>query len=107
MDAVADLLATAKAEVPQMAAQWTVVDLGQFDPRPEAPISLIKIRSTELGELTFRAGNFESQIQRLAFTVNNLNQKAILLRGLDLSIANQVVVEPAVLPASTPLGRTR
>jgi cell division protein FtsQ len=107
MDAVADLLATAKAEVPQMAAQWTVVDLGQFDPRPEAPISLIKIHSTDLGELTFRAGNFESQIQRLAFAVNNLNSKAMLLRGLDLSIANQVVVEPAVLPASTPIGRTR
>ena len=31
MDAVAELLSTARAQVPRVAAQWTVVDLSQFD----------------------------------------------------------------------------
>jgi cell division protein FtsQ len=109
MDAVAELLSTARAQVPQEAAQWTVVDLSQFDPRPEAPVlsSLIKVRSTELGELTFLDHNFQSQIQRLAVAVQDLEQKAVLMRGLDLSLDNQVVVEPAVLPTSTPVSHAR
>ncbi len=111
MEAVVELLATARAEVPHGAAQWTMVDLSQFDPRPEAPVSLIKIHSTELGELTFVANNhfnpLQLQIERLAAAVQDLQQKAVLMRGLDMSIENQVVVEPAVLPASPPIRRTR
>jgi len=111
MDAVAELLSTARAKMPQVAAQWTVVDLSQFDPRPETPVSLIKIRSAQLGELTFIANNparnFDIQIQQLAVAVKEIDQKSLLVRGLDLSIDNQVVVEKAVLPTSAPAHQVR
>jgi hypothetical protein len=102
MDQVADLLFTARAHVPKIAAQWTVVDLRQFDPSPSPWLSLIKVQSGDLGELTFISGNpatnFETQIQRLSFVAGQLEVKPMLLHGLDFSVPNQVVVQPAAPP---------
>ena len=107
MEAVADLLAAARARAPQLAAQWTVVDLSQFDPRPQAPWSLIKVQAGNLGELTFQAQisdteSFAAQINRLVFAAQQLDEKPlpVLLHGLDLSVKNQVVVQPISLPAA-------
>jgi len=111
MEMVADLMSTAQTHAPKIAAQWTVVNLSKFDPRPEAPISLIKIQSGPLGELTFVAGatshDFLTQIQRLALVAGQLDAKPELIHGLDMSLPNQVVVQP-LMPAPLPsnkLGR--
>jgi cell division septal protein FtsQ len=107
MNQVADLLAAAREHAPKIAALWTVVNLSKFDPRPEAPPygSLIKIQSGSLGELTFAAnvpGNdFESQLKHLAFVAEQLDAKPMVLRGLDLSLGNQVVVQPLTAPPLT------
>ncbi len=106
MDAVADLLKTARTHAPQIAAQWMVVDLGQFDPRPQAPLSLIKVpKSGDLGQLTFdttsAAGDFATQVDRLTFVAHTVQDKALLVSGLDMSIPDQVVVRLLSAPAST------
>jgi len=102
MDAVADFLQTARARIPQIAAQWTVLDLSQFDPRPQPPLSLIKVpKSADLGQLTFEVGNpqndFAKQIDRLAFAAHTVQEKALLVSGLDMSIPDQVVVRLATI----------
>ena len=116
MDRVADLLAVARVHAASLMADWTVVDLSQFDPRPQAPLSLIKIQSAKLGELTFLehnfnvpAGNYDTQINRLVFAAQQLGAKSapILLHGLDLSVANQVIVQPLSLAAASPAKRMR
>ncbi|HTB64301.1 MAG TPA: FtsQ-type POTRA domain-containing protein [Opitutales bacterium] len=110
MDQVADLLAAARTHAPKIAAKWTVVNLSKFDPRPETPAygSLIKVESGTLGELTFAANipsnDFESQIKHLAFVAEQLDAQPMVLRGLDLSLGNQVVVQPlTTAPVATRL----
>ncbi len=100
MDEVSDLLFAARAHVPTIAAQWTVVDLSQFDPRPTTPLhgSVIKIQSGNLGTLTFAPADFETQIHRLSFVADQLAAKPMLLHGLDFSLSNQVIVQPVVPP---------
>ncbi len=105
MDLVATLLQTARARAPKIAAQWGVVDLSQFDPRPNAPVSLIKItKSGDLGQLTFdatlQAADFPTQIDRLAFAARTVQEKAMLISGMDMSIENQVVVRPLTMAAA-------
>jgi hypothetical protein len=97
MDAVADLLTAARGSLPQLAAQWTVVDLGQYNSSPTAPLSLLKVRSRNLGELVFLAGNYATQIDRLAIVSRALLDRPTRPARLDLSLDNQVVVEPATL----------
>lgn len=102
MTVVADLLKTARERVPQLAAQWAVVDLSQFDPRPQASLSLIKIpKAGDLGQLTFVAGDytkpyavgdFTKQIDRLALAAHTVQEKQLLVSGYDMSIADQVIV---------------
>jgi len=113
MDAVADLLKTARDRAPQIAAQWAVLDLSQFDPRPQAPLSLIKVpKSGDLGQLTFETGDFSlsaddrlkllaTQVDRLTFAAHTVQDKALLVSGLDMSIPNQVVVRLLAAPSST------
>jgi hypothetical protein len=110
MAAVADLLQTARTLTPQIAAQWRVVDLSQFDPRPQAPLSLIKVpKSGDLGQLTFdatlTAGDFPTQVDRFALAAHAVQDKAMLVSGLDMSIQNQVVVR--LLSAPAPARRVR
>jgi hypothetical protein len=102
MDQVSDLLFAARAHVPKIAAQWTVVDLSQFDPRPTTPLhgSVIKIQSGNLGILTFAPTDFETQIHRLSFMADQLEAKPMLLHGLDFSLSNQVIVQPLTPPSS-------
>ncbi len=116
LNRVADLLAVAHARAAPLMADWTVVDLSEFDPRPQAPLSLIKVQSGKLGELTFLehnfdipAGNFDTQVSRLVFAVQQLQDKPVpmLIRGLDLSVANQAIVQPITLAASPPTRRAR
>ncbi len=102
MDVVADLLKTARERVPQIAAQWAVVDLGQFDPRPQASLSLLRIpKAGDLGQLTFvagdytkpyAAGDFTKQIDRLALAAHTVQEKQLLVSGYDMSISDQVIV---------------
>jgi hypothetical protein len=97
-DAVAELLTVARGSVPQLVEQWAVVDLSQFDARPAAPLSLIKIRSGNLGELVFLAGDFRTQIDRLALTAHELQDRQLTPKRLDMSIENEVVVQPLNSP---------
>jgi cell division septal protein FtsQ len=99
VDAVEDLLTQAKAGAPQLVAQWQVVDLSAFDARPQAPISLIKVRSSDLGELVFLARDFHRQLDRLALIAQDLHDKQIAPKGVDLSLDQQAVVQLAEAPA--------
>ena len=101
MEQVSNLLFAAQTHAPKVAAQWTVVDLSQFDPRPAAPLSVIKVQSGKLGILTFATTDFETQIHRLSFVADQLEAKPMLLHGLDLSLSNQVIVQPAAPPPTT------
>ncbi|MGA2053145.1 MAG: FtsQ-type POTRA domain-containing protein [Opitutales bacterium] len=99
LEPVGNLLTQAKAGVPELAAQWQVVDLSGYDPRPQAPLSLIKVRSSNLGELVFLAGDFHRQLDRLALIAQDLHDKQITPRGVDLSLDEQAVVQLADTPA--------
>jgi cell division septal protein FtsQ len=107
MDQVSDLIFAAQTHAPKIAAQWTIVNLAQFDPRPTAPLSLIKVQSGDLGELTFATTDFATQIHRLSFVAAQLEAKPMLLHGLDLSLPNQVIVQPAAPPPSLDANRLR
>jgi len=107
MELVSDLLFAARTHAPKIAAQWTVVNLQQFDPRPAAPQSLIKVQSGNLGELTFATTDFDTQVRRLGFVAEQLDAKPMLLHGLDLSVPNQVIVQPAAPPPSQVASRLR
>jgi cell division septal protein FtsQ len=98
MDVVAQLLNEARNNVPQFAAQWTVVDLSAFDPRPPAPLSLIKVRTRNLGEVSFLARDFHRQLDRLVLIAQDLQEKQLSPRQVDLSFDNQAVVQLAALP---------
>ncbi len=114
MNTVADLLATAHQRASRLVADWTVVDLSQYDPRPQAPLSLIKVQAGKLGEITFQAAglvapmDFSTQLNRLVFAAQQLDDKPapLPLRGLDLSVPNQVIVQPITLAVSTPARRS-
>jgi hypothetical protein len=99
MDVVEDLLTKAKASLPLVESQWTVVDLSGFDPRPQAPLSLVKVRSRDLGEITFLAHDFHRQLDRLALIAQDLHDKQVTTRGVDLSFDQQAVVQLAEQPA--------
>ena len=103
MEQVAGLLLAARTHAPKIAAQWSVVDLSQFDPRPTTPLhgSVIKIQSGNLGILTFAPTDFETQIQRLNFVAGQFEAKPMLLQGLDFSLSNQVIVQPLTPPSSS------
>ncbi len=96
---IEDLLTQAKANVPQLAAGWTVVDVSDFDARPQAPLSLLKVRSRDMGEVVFLAHDFHKQLERLALIAQDLHDKQILAQGVDLSFDQQAVVKMAAAPA--------
>jgi cell division septal protein FtsQ len=104
MEVIEDLLTQAKADVPQLEAGWTVVDVSDFDARAQAPLSLLKVRSRDLGEVVFLAQDFHKQLERLALIAQDLHDKQILALGVDLSFDQQAVVKLAAtpLPAKTP-----
>ncbi len=114
MSVVADFLQAARNRAPGVVTQWSVVDLSRFDPRPNAPLSLIKIpKSGDLGQLTFVAGDFlqkidfAKQIDRLAYAAQTMRQQSALVSGYDMSVPDQVVVRLAALSAVSPARRIR
>jgi cell division protein FtsQ len=104
LDTIESFLTAAQERAPDLTQQWTCVDLGDFDPRPQAPLSLIKVRTRNLGELVFLAQDFHRQLDRLGVVAQNLQEKQLPVKRLDLSFDQQAVVQLAVV---TPPPTTR
>lgn len=98
VETVEDLLTQAVTKLPKLTPQWTVVDLSDFDPRPQAALSLIRVRTQNLGDVVFLAHDFHRQLDRLAVIAQDLQDKQITPKGVDLSLDQQAVVELATTP---------
>ena len=62
---ITDLLDTARAAYPGIAATWRIVDLSGFSPGREDPYSTVRVHSTVVRDVLFALGDYRGQLQRL------------------------------------------
>ncbi len=104
MDTVADLLVTARTNVPALYRNWSVVSLDKFSSDGQ-----IAVESADTGVVTFGTReNFYKQIARLDFILDQskANPSPTPLKAINLAVGEQVPVSFQSAPAqpATPAG---
>lgn len=105
MEVVANLLSEASLRLPNLRAQWTVVSLEDFEGNVNLPWAVIRVKSTNLGEIIFAPRDFPRQLDNLATAVNDFASKNQKVKRIDLSIDGLGVaqfVDPPKLPPQKP-----
>jgi cell division protein FtsQ len=104
METVADLLAMARSEAPQLYRTWQVVDLARFASDGE-----IEVHSSEIESIVFSSSlDFYAQLARLDY-VRDAPRPAPL-KSVNVSLGSQVVVDydaaAALVRPAAPAART-
>lgn len=63
--AITELLDTAQASFPGVAATWRIIDLSGFHPGGEDPYSTVRVHSTVVRNVLFATEDYRGQLQRL------------------------------------------
>lgn len=93
MGEIADLLETAKDQLPAVYRHWRLVDLSDWAPDAPYRTSLIRIRSTHIREIVFATGDFPGQIRRLATLLESVQRQQIGQPVfIDLSYPEEAVI---------------
>lgn len=91
---VADLLVKAEALAPESFSEWKYVSLDGFKGDPEAPGSIISVKSRFVDRIVFAPDAFDHQLIKLNEVVAVAREhRAQSVRQIDLSISNQAIVQ--------------
>ncbi len=86
-------LDTLRTRAPAIYAQCRILDLKDFDGRPNAPWAVYTLRTRDYGQIVFSPRNVEEQLVRLDNILANLAQNNITPDRIDLSIPDQAPVK--------------
>tara|TARA_B100001248_G_scaffold262737_1_gene262057 strand:+ start:62555 stop:63487 length:933 start_codon:yes stop_codon:yes gene_type:complete len=95
MDVVAQLLKKARLQKPHLYADWKIVSCQRFDQREEAVWSVIKIRTSAVGEVVFKPQDFDDQLDKLDYIFRDATENRLRIRRIDLSLGSEAVVQMA------------
>lgn len=93
IEQIADLLESAKDQLPAVFRHWRLLDLSDWDPTAPYRTSLIRVRSTHVQEIIFGTADFEGQIKRLATILESIQRQQIGQPAfIDLSYPEEAVI---------------
>lgn len=102
MDRVADLLSTARGNVPELYSTWRVVSLGHL-----ARDGQIVVQTSEVPRIVFGLReDFYTQVARLDLILERIRDRAEPLESIDLSVGAEQVPVALNLPATDAGGPT-
>jgi hypothetical protein len=81
---------------PEIFRTWSYIALEDYDPRPSAPLSLLRVVGRQTPEIVFSLHDYPRQLQRLSFVLETFaEQGASPPRRIDLSLDQFVATLPA------------
>lgn len=89
---LAELLITARTGWPELYADWRVVSSRDYSGHPNEEGGLVRVLTRRMGEIVFRPGAFEPQMQRLEAIASHAQQR----RLGDVSLVDLSLEEPVV-----------
>ena len=97
---ITDLLDTAQASYPGVAATWRIIDLSGFSPDAADSYSTVRIHSTVVRNLLFATRDYRDQLQRLRDILDVVRTEGVEgLQRVDLRFEESVPVVVAREPA--------